>query len=122
MAGRSRSTTRDRKTGCEIENLQFSSRQSLEPAIAVLSVVAVWLLQMRDAGRDEGLAGRPAEQVVPALWVRVLSAWRHRRACPDWTYGQFTQALRGWAVTRTARAITHPVGLSCGAARRNCKP
>jgi len=59
----------------------------------VLSVVAVWLLQMRDASRDEELASQPAERVVPALWVRVLSAWRHKRACPEWTYGQFVQAL-----------------------------
>jgi len=81
------------KTGCEIEKLQFTTRASLEPAIAVLSVVAVWLLQMRDASRDEQLRQQPARQRVPELWVRVLSGWRHRRARPEWTYGEFVQAL-----------------------------
>jgi hypothetical protein len=81
------------KTGCEIENLQFTTRARLEPAIAVLSVVAVWLLQMRDASRDEEARQQPARQRVPELWVRVLSGWRHKRACPGWTYGEFVQAL-----------------------------
>jgi hypothetical protein len=81
------------KTGCEIENLQFTTRARLEPAIAVLSVVAVWLLQMRDASRDEETRQQPARQRVPELWVRVLSGWRHKRACPEWTYGEFVQAL-----------------------------
>ena len=81
------------KTGCAVEGLQFRRRASLEPAIAVLSVVAVWLLQLRDAGRDEGLRAKPAREAVPELWVRVLSAWRHRQARPAWTYGEFVDAL-----------------------------
>jgi hypothetical protein len=97
------------KTGCEIEGLQFSSRQGLEAAIAVLSVVAVWLSQMRDASRDEGLASQPAERVVPALWQRVLSGWRHKRACPGWTYGQFVQALARLGGHQNRRS-DHPPG------------
>jgi hypothetical protein len=81
------------KTGCEVENLQSTTRASLEPAIAVLSVVAVWLLRMRDASRDEGLRRQPACARVPALWVRVLSCWRHQEGRPGWTYGEFVQAL-----------------------------
>src|SRR6202158_5130375 len=37
------------KTGCAMEKLQFTSRQALEPMIALLSVVAVTLLNLRDA-------------------------------------------------------------------------
>lgn len=81
------------KTGCAIEDLQFTKRASLEPAIAVLSVVAVWLLQLRDASRDEEARKQPAARRVPELWVRVLSGWRHKRACPGWTYGEFVEAL-----------------------------
>jgi hypothetical protein len=81
------------KTGCEIENLQFCKRSSLQVAIAVLSVVAVWLLQMRDASRDEEMKNKPARQVVPELWVRVLSGWRHKQVCLEWTYGEFVLAL-----------------------------
>ena len=40
-----------KKTGCQIEDLQFHTRQALEPMIALLSVVAVRLLNLREAAR-----------------------------------------------------------------------
>ena len=39
------------KTGCQIEDMQFTTTARLEPAIALLSVVAVTLLNLRDASR-----------------------------------------------------------------------
>ena len=39
------------KTGCAIEGLQFSSAAALTPMIALLSVVAVTLLNLREASR-----------------------------------------------------------------------
>ncbi|MFO0845351.1 MAG: hypothetical protein U0797_23700 [Gemmataceae bacterium] len=80
------------KTGCAIEDLQFTKRASLEPAIAVLSVVAVWLLQLPTPAGTKRRGKQPARR-VPSLWVRVLSGWRHKRACPGWTYGEFVEAL-----------------------------
>src|SRR3954447_4119435 len=65
------------KTGCGIEMLQFTTEAALQPAIALLSVVAVFLLALRDAGRDPGRAEEPAVRYVPGWYVEVLSAWRH---------------------------------------------
>ena len=48
------------KTGCRVEDMQFTTTDRLEPAIALLSVVAVTLLNLREAGRraDAGRAAR----------------------------------------------------------------
>ena len=82
------------KTGVSIEGLQLTTRGRLEAAIGVLSVVAVVLLAVRDAGRDEATAARPASEWVPPLWVEVLSLWRHNgEARPGWTLGEFLMAL-----------------------------
>lgn len=66
------------KTGAGVEKLQMQSRAGLEPVIALLSVVAVALLNLRIAARDEEKASMPAESVVPREWVEVLSVWRYK--------------------------------------------
>jgi hypothetical protein len=81
------------KTGVSVELLQLTERERLEPAIGVLSVVAVLLLAVRDAGRDKQTAARPAAEWVPARLIEVLSLWRHKQARPDWTVGEFLWAL-----------------------------
>jgi hypothetical protein len=82
------------KTGVSIEELQLTTRERLEAAIGVLSVVAVVLLAVRDAGRNEGTARQPAASWVPPSWIEVLSMWRHKgQARPDWTVGEFLWAL-----------------------------
>jgi hypothetical protein len=81
------------KTGVSIEDLQLTTRGRLEAAIAVLSVVAVVLLAVRDAGRSEATAARPAVEWVPPAWVEVLSLWRHKQARPGWSVGEFLMAL-----------------------------
>ena len=81
------------KTGCEIERMQFSYADRLQPAIGVLSVVAVWLLQLRDASRDPGLQTQPAARWVPTLWLEVLSQWRHGEIRTDWTVRDFIMAM-----------------------------
>jgi len=80
------------KTGVSVEALQLT-RGRLEPAVGVLSAVAVVLLAVRDAGRAEATAARPASAWVPPSWVTVLSLWRHQEARPEWTVGQFLWAL-----------------------------
>ena len=47
------------KTGCRVEDMQFTTTDRLEPAIALLSVVAVTLLNLREASRRAD-AGRAA--------------------------------------------------------------
>ena len=50
--------------------------------IALLSVVAVSLLNLRDMSRDKQAQDRPAEEVVSREEVEVISGWRYgkRRA------------------------------------------
>jgi len=81
------------KTGCAIEDLQFSSAQALQPMIALLSVVAVTLLNLREASRDEATAQRPATDYVDRRYVAVLSAWRYQSQRPDLTVREFYLAL-----------------------------
>ncbi len=80
------------KTGAGIEQLQFQSQAGLEPAIGVLSVVAVELVNLRVAAREERTAGQPARQLVDPLWVRVLSVWRYQEE-RELTVREFTVGL-----------------------------
>jgi hypothetical protein len=80
------------KSGVGIEKLQLQDAGSVQAAIALLSVVALALVNLRAAARDAQQADRPAEQVVPRLWVRVLSIWRYKELRPL-SVRQFTLAL-----------------------------
>jgi hypothetical protein len=80
------------KTGVGIELLQLQSRAGLEPLIALLSVVAVALVNLRVAARQEGAACRPAREVADPLWVKVLSVWRYQEE-RDLSVLEFTLAL-----------------------------
>jgi hypothetical protein len=81
------------KTGCAVEKLQFTSRQALEPMIALLSVVAVTLLNLRDASRQPDAKERRATEVIDARYVKVLSMWRHDEVREDWSVHDFYYAL-----------------------------
>ena len=81
------------KTGCDIENMQFTHQSRLEPMIALLSVVALTLLNLRDAGRRPDAATTPATAVVAEQYVTVLSTWRHGESRPDWSVHEFFLAL-----------------------------
>ena len=70
------------KTGLGIERLQLQSQAGLQPTIALLSILAVALVNAREAARDEAKAGRPATDYVEPLEVRVLSVWRYGEARP----------------------------------------
>lgn len=81
------------KTGCGIEDLQFCSTARLEPAIALLTVVATTLLNLRDAARQDAAATRPAEDIIARDYIVVLSRWRYKRARPALTVQEFFRAL-----------------------------
>jgi hypothetical protein len=68
------------KTGCSIEKPQLRRAGRLQPLLGLLSVVAVGLLQLRDAARCAEAAAGPATEVFPTLAVEVLS--RHRYGEP----------------------------------------
>jgi hypothetical protein len=81
------------KTGCGIENPQFATEERLQPAIALLSVVALTLLSLRDASRRPDAKTRLATDFVSIDYVELLSVWRHKHVCPDWSVREFFYAL-----------------------------
>jgi hypothetical protein len=81
------------KTGCAIEALQFRTEERLQPVIALLSVVAVFLLQLRSVSRQPEATAAPAAAVVPPLFVEVLSRWRLGQPSRCWTVQDFFLAL-----------------------------
>lgn len=81
------------KTGASIEDMQFTQRARLEPAIALMSVVALTLLQLRDLSRQPQATELLASAVLPAAWVRLLSRRRHGEERPAWTVREFYFAL-----------------------------
>lgn len=70
------------KTGCGIEDPQFTFVERLQPMIALLSVVAVGLLSLRDLSRDARLRERPAAEVIEEELVDLLSGWRYDEVRP----------------------------------------
>jgi nucleotide-binding universal stress UspA family protein len=80
------------KTGCDIEAPQFTTAEALWPTIALLSVVAVSLLQLRVKSRDPAAQARPASAVVTEEEVAVLSGWRYGEQ-RSLTVREFFQAL-----------------------------
>ena len=82
-----------KKTGCRIEDMQFTTVARLEPAIALLSVVAVTLLNLRDASRRPDAKTRRAATLLAEDYVDVLSVWRYRKIRHDMTVHEFFLAL-----------------------------
>lgn len=81
------------KTGCQIEDLQFTYVERLEPAIALLSAVALTLLGLRDASRRPDAHTRRATTLVAREYVEVLSSWRHGKIRCDLSIYEFFFAL-----------------------------
>lgn len=84
---------KSQKTGCQIEDMQFTTTARLEPAIALLSVVAVTLLNLRDASRRADAKTRPATTILASDYVTVLSLWRYREIRQNLTVHDFFYAL-----------------------------
>jgi hypothetical protein len=81
------------KTGCQIEDMQFTAAARLEPAIALLSVVAVTLLALREASRRPDAKTRRATTLLASEYVEALSAWRYPTIRDDLTVHEFFYAL-----------------------------
>jgi hypothetical protein len=70
------------KTGCNVEGPQFETVAALEPMIALLSVIAITLLNLRAMSRDPSQQDQPATKVVSPEEMDVLSGWRYREKRP----------------------------------------
>jgi hypothetical protein len=81
------------KTGCGMERPQFTTRKALEVTIAMLSVVAVQLLRLRDLARRPDADARPATDVIDADYVEGLSLWRWKEARMNLSVKEFLYAL-----------------------------
>ncbi len=81
------------KTGLGIERLQFEHADRLEPAIALLSVIAALLLQLRHAARQVDADVTRARTIVPMLFVRVLSGKLHGRPRDDLSVREFLHGV-----------------------------
>lgn len=81
------------KTGCAIEQLQFQHVDRLEPMIALLSVVAVMMVNLRNAARQPEARSAPAIRYVPETYVAVLSVWRYRERRTNLTVHEFCLAM-----------------------------
>lgn len=81
------------KTGCQIEDLQFRTEQALQPMIALLSVVAVMLLNLRQAARREDAPQRKASEVVEPIYEEVLRGWRYQKPREEMSVYEFYLAV-----------------------------
>lgn len=96
------------KTGCGVENLQFTATARLEPMIAVLSAVATTLLNLRAASRREDAKVRPATDLVSVDYVRVLSGWRYGHVRDNLTIWEFFYALARLGGHQNRKHDKHP--------------
>lgn len=80
------------KTGTSIKKRQLKDMQRLEPVAAMMSVVAVRLLQLKTLANTE--PARPARTVVPPLWLQMLKAVRKKLSrVHDLTIHEFYREL-----------------------------
>jgi Transposase DNA-binding len=81
------------KTGCGVEEQQFTTLKALQVTLGLLSVVAVQLLRLRDLARHEEGADRLASEVFEASYVELLSLWRFKQRRTDLSVKEFCMAL-----------------------------
>ena len=79
------------KTGCQVEARQLEHHERLEAMVGLMSVIAVRLLQLKAVARSE--PDRPAEELVPRGYIRLLE--RARKMVPGTiqAVGQFFRGL-----------------------------
>ena len=76
------------KTGCRTECPQLKTAGRLEAFVAVTSVVAARLLQLKSLARTNPEV--PAQRVVPAVWLKMLKlARKNLHRVHDMTVGHF---------------------------------
>jgi hypothetical protein len=96
------------KTGCRVEDMQFTTTDRLEPAIVLLSVVAVTLLNLREAARRPDAESRRADTVVSSEYVEVLSLKRYGAVRTGLTVREFFLALARLGGHQNRKCDGHP--------------
>ena len=110
------------KTGCQLEERQYGTAARLERIAAVLSVVAVRLLQIRAIARVE--PERAAQEIAPQEWVSTLYHYTASKS-PKYAQrgrpptGPFSSSCDAWpasADSSDAKEMAFPVGSPSGEA------
>lgn len=81
------------KTGCRVEQRYYETAERLERVTGLLSVVAVRLLQLKTAALET--PDRPAVEVAPAQWVRLVQVARRKPVNAKMTIREFLRAVAG---------------------------
>jgi hypothetical protein len=81
------------KTGCRLEDRLYETAKRWEAVTAMLSIVAVRLLQLKTVAKAD--PDRPAKQIVPQRWIDMLSAVRGGKHKRIHTAREFLRALAG---------------------------
>lgn len=79
------------KTGCRIEARLYETAPRWENVTALLSIVAVRLLQLKTIAIKE--PNRPATSIVPQSWLRMMAAVRGPKRAKITTARDFLRAL-----------------------------
>lgn len=79
------------KSGCRVTARSLRTAARLEALTGLLSVVAVRLLQLKSLARAE--PQRPADEVIPPLWLAMLRVARRQRCPAKLTLGEFYREL-----------------------------
>lgn len=79
------------KTGCRIESRLYETAPRWENVTALLSIVAVRLLQLKTIAIKE--PNRPATSIVPQSWLRMMAAVRGPKRAKITTARDFLRAL-----------------------------
>jgi len=78
------------KTGCKVEERRLEHTDRLEPLIGLLSILAVWLLQLKFVARDQ--PKRPAKEVFDEPMVQVMARYL-KRSARGLTVGDFWRGI-----------------------------
>jgi hypothetical protein len=81
------------KTGCRVQRRYYRDAARLKRVTALLSVLAVRLMQMKTAAMQT--PDRPAVEVAPAQWVRLVQVIRRKPVNPRMTIREFLRAVAG---------------------------
>ena len=81
------------KTGCSVQERYYATSDRLERVTALLSIVAVRLMQVKTAALET--PDRPAREVAPVQWVRLVQTARRKPVNENMTIYQFIRALAG---------------------------
>ena len=82
-----------KKTGCRIEDLPFRTEAALQPMIALLSVISVMLLNLRQAARRPDAKERKASAVVAPIYEEVLRGHRYKTPRGEMSVWEFYLAV-----------------------------